>query len=67
MLTFVSGGWDRFKDGDGEDDDGEELDEPVIDVDGRLGLGAEVGEAPTPTVIDGIAMGEGGEEKEEKY
>jgi hypothetical protein len=62
VLTFVSGGWDRFKDGDGE-----ELDEPVIDVDGRLGLGAEVGEAPTPTVIDGIAMGEGGEEKEEKY
>jgi hypothetical protein len=33
---------------------------------GRLGLGAEVEEALTPTAIDGITMGEGGEEKEGK-
>ena len=33
---------------------------------GRLGLGAGVEEALTPTAIDGITMGEGGEGKEEK-
>ena len=33
---------------------------------GRLGLGAEVAEALTPTVIDGITMGGGEEEKEGK-
>ena len=33
---------------------------------GRLGLGAEVEEALTPTAIDGINMGEGEEGKEEK-
>ena len=33
---------------------------------GRLGLGAGVGEALTPTVIDGIAMGDGEEGKEGK-
>ena len=33
---------------------------------GRLGLGVGVTEALTPTVINGIAMGEGGEEKEGK-
>jgi alpha-tubulin suppressor-like RCC1 family protein len=33
---------------------------------GRLGLGAGVGEALTPTAIDGITMGEGGEETEGK-
>ena len=33
---------------------------------GRLTLGAEVGEVLTPTAIDGITMGEGGEEKEGK-
>jgi alpha-tubulin suppressor-like RCC1 family protein len=33
---------------------------------GHLGLGAGVGEALTPTVIDGITMGEGGEETEGK-
>jgi hypothetical protein len=31
-----------------------------------LGLGAGVGEALTPTAIDGITMGEGEEEKEGK-
>ena len=31
---------------------------------GRLGLGPEVEEALAPTAIDGINMGEGGEEKE---
>ena len=45
-----------------EDFDGEEQDEPVFAMDGRLGLGAEVEEAPTPTAIDGITMG--GEEGE---
>ena len=33
---------------------------------GRLGLGAEVEEVLTPTAIDGITMGEGGEGKEGK-
>jgi alpha-tubulin suppressor-like RCC1 family protein len=33
---------------------------------GGLGLGAGVEEALTPTAIDGITMGEGGEEKEGK-
>ena len=33
---------------------------------GGLGLGAGVDEALTPTVIDGITMGEGGEGKEGK-
>jgi alpha-tubulin suppressor-like RCC1 family protein len=33
---------------------------------GRLGLGAAVIEAPTPTAIDGINLGEGDEGKEEK-
>jgi hypothetical protein len=50
-----------------EDSDGEELDEPVVDVDGRLGLGAAVIEALTPTAIDGIVSGReggGGEGKE---
>jgi alpha-tubulin suppressor-like RCC1 family protein len=44
------------------DSDGEFLDEPVFVVDGRLGLGAGVEEALTPTVVDGITMGEGEEE-----
>jgi alpha-tubulin suppressor-like RCC1 family protein len=34
--------------------------------DGRLGLGAEVNVALTPTAIDGITMGEGEEGKEGK-
>ena len=33
---------------------------------GCLGLGAEVKEALTPTAIDGITIGEGGEGKEGK-
>jgi hypothetical protein len=33
---------------------------------GRLGLGAEVEKVLTPTAIDGITRGEGGEEKEGK-
>ena len=33
---------------------------------GRLGLGAGVGEPLTPTAIEGITMGEGGEGKEGK-
>ena len=44
----------------------EELDEPVHVVDGRLGLGAGVIEALTPTAIDGITMGEGKEGRREK-
>jgi alpha-tubulin suppressor-like RCC1 family protein len=44
-----------------EDSDGEELEEPVVIVDGLLGLGAAVIEALTPTAIDGIVIGrEGG-------
>ena len=49
-----------------EDSDDEELDEPVFDTDGRLGLGMGVREALTPTVIDGIAMGGAIEGKEGK-
>ena len=33
---------------------------------GQLGLGAELEEVLTPTAIDGITMGEGGEGKEGK-
>jgi hypothetical protein len=35
-------------------------------MDGRLGLGDGVEEALTPTVIDGIVIGKGGEGKEGK-
>jgi alpha-tubulin suppressor-like RCC1 family protein len=48
-----------------EDSDGEELEEPVVVVDGRLGLGAGVEEALTPTAIDGIVSGREGEEGKE--
>jgi alpha-tubulin suppressor-like RCC1 family protein len=51
---------------DEEDSDGEELEEPVVVVDGRLGLGAGVGEALTPTAIDGIVIGREGEEGKER-
>jgi hypothetical protein len=61
VLAFGRNGEEQW-----EDSDEEELDEPVIDVDGRLGLGAAVEEALTPTAIDGITMGEGEEGKEEK-
>ena len=61
VLAFGSNGDEREYDFDGE-----ELDEPVFVVDGRLGLGAGVAEALTPTAIDGITMGEGQEEKEGK-
>jgi alpha-tubulin suppressor-like RCC1 family protein len=59
VLAFGSNGEEQE-----EDSDGEELDEPVFVVDGRLGLGAGVVESLTPTTIDGITMGEGGEGKE---
>jgi alpha-tubulin suppressor-like RCC1 family protein len=55
VLAFGNNGEEQE-----EDSDGEELDEPVFVVDGRLGLGAGVEEALTPTAIDGITMGEGG-------
>jgi alpha-tubulin suppressor-like RCC1 family protein len=58
VLVFGSNG--ALQD---EDSDGEELDEPFIVVDGRLGLGAGVEEALTPTAIDGIVIG-GGEGEE---
>ena len=61
VLAFGSNGEERYEDSDGED-----LDEPVIDVDGRLGLGAGVAEALIPTVIDGITMNRGEEGKEGK-
>ena len=61
VLAFGSNG-----DVQEEDSDGEELDEPVHVVDGRLGLGAAVIEALTPTAINGITMGEGEEGKEGK-
>ena len=61
VLAFGCNGEDHY-----EDSDGEELDEPVFVVDGRLGLGAGVEEALTSTAIDGITMGEGEEGKEGK-
>ena len=57
VLAFGSNGELRE-----EDDDGEELDEPIFVVDGRLGLGVGVEEALTPTAIDGITVGGGGGE-----
>ena len=41
-------------------------DEGEFEVDGRLGLGAGVTEALTPTAIDGVSMGEEEEGKEGK-
>jgi alpha-tubulin suppressor-like RCC1 family protein len=61
VLAFGSNG-----DVQEEDSDGEELDEPVFGVDGRLGLGAGMEEALTPTAVDGITMSEGSEGKEGK-
>jgi alpha-tubulin suppressor-like RCC1 family protein len=61
VLAFGSNGEEQE-----EDSDGEELEEPVLVVDGRLGLGAGVEESLTPTAIDGITMGAGEEGKEEK-
>ena len=61
VLTFGSNGDERY-----EDSDGEELDEPIFDMDGRLGLGAGVVGALTPTAIDGITMNRGEEGKEGK-
>ena len=60
VLVFGSNG------DEAESSDGEELEDPDIDVDGRLGLGEEVVEALIPTAIDGITMGEGEEGKEGK-
>jgi alpha-tubulin suppressor-like RCC1 family protein len=60
VLAFGSNGYIEE-----EDSDGEELDEPVIDVKGALGLGAGVAEALTPTAIDGIVIGREGEEGKE--
>ena len=57
VLAFGSNGEDTS-----EDSDGEELDEPGIDVDGRLGLGVGVAEALTPTAIDVIVIGREGAE-----
>jgi alpha-tubulin suppressor-like RCC1 family protein len=62
VLAFGSNGEEQE-----EDSDGEELEEPVVVVDGRLGLGAAVIEALAPTAIDGIVIGRegGGEEGKE--
>ena len=56
VLAFGNNGTNQMD----EDSDGEELDEPVFVVDGRLGLGVGVEEALTPTAIEGITVGEGG-------
>jgi alpha-tubulin suppressor-like RCC1 family protein len=60
VLAFGSNGEEQY-----EDSDEEELDEPVVVVDGRLGLGAGVAAALTPTAIDGITMGEDGKDEKE--
>ena len=49
VVVFGAGGTEEV-----EDEEGDELDEPVFVVDGRLGLGAEVGVALLPTVVPGI-------------
>ena len=51
VLAFGRNGYE-----DHEDSDGEDLDEAVFVVDGRLGLGAGAEEALTPTAIDGITI-----------
>jgi alpha-tubulin suppressor-like RCC1 family protein len=65
VLAFGSNGEDEEY-GQYNSDEEEELDESDFVMDGRLGLGAAMEEALTPTAIDGITMGEGGEEKEGK-
>jgi alpha-tubulin suppressor-like RCC1 family protein len=60
VLAFGSNG-----DIQEEDSDGEELDEPIFVVDGRLGFGAVVEEAVIPTAVDGIVIGREGEEGKE--
>jgi alpha-tubulin suppressor-like RCC1 family protein len=60
VLAFGSNGYIQE-----EDSDGEELDEPVFAVDGRLGLGAVVEEAMIPTAVDGVVVGREGEEGKE--
>ena len=61
VMAFGSNGIERYEDSDGED-----LAEPVIVVDGQLGLGVGVVGALTPTAIDGITMNRGEEGKEGK-
>ena len=60
VLAFGSNGsaWEVLA-------DGEELDEPVVVADGRLGLGPEAEEALIPTAINGIVIGRQGEEGKE--
>ena len=60
MLAFGNNGEEQDADSDGEYEYNE------AGIHGRLGLGAGVREALTPTAIDGITMGEGGEGKEGK-
>ena len=62
VLGFGRNGYVQEEDSDGE----ELLDEPFFVVDGRLGLGAAVGWALTPTALDGINIGEEEEGKEGK-
>ena len=67
LVTTAEGGvlaFGRNGEYQEEDSDGEDLDEPIFAVDGRLGLGAGMEEALTPTAIDGITTGEGEEGKE---
>ena len=54
VLAFGGNGDEYYKDSDGE-----ELDEPGINVDGRLGLGVGIEQALTPTTIDGITLDAG--------
>ena len=49
VMVFGLGGEEQ-----NEDEEGNELDEPVIEVDGRLGLGADVSEVLEPTVVPGL-------------
>jgi alpha-tubulin suppressor-like RCC1 family protein len=68
LVTTLEGHVLAFgSNGECEDEDpaGEDLVEPVFVVDGRLGLGAGVEEALTPTAIDGITVVGEREEGEE--
>ena len=58
VVAFGVGGQEVDEDED-EEQGSESHRGPVIEVDGRLGLGAEVAEALRPTVVPGVRAGNG--------
>ena len=51
VVVFGRGGVEQY-----EDEEGNELDEPVIQTDGCLGLGADVGKVLEPAVVPGLLV-----------